>query len=96
MGAAARSYAEREHSLARSAEGYAAALEEAAGGEAVSERVLAAVARAAGEVGIDPAGPELAHVGRSLCELYTTLTPDLPPAHPLGGHSHRESDAPTT
>jgi glycosyltransferase involved in cell wall biosynthesis len=95
MGTAARSYAEREHSLERAAEGYAAALEEAAGGEAVSERLLAAVARAAGEVGIAPESPELARVAERLGELYTTLTPDLRSAHPLRGHSHRAPDAPT-
>lgn len=63
MGAAALALAERDHSLPRTAELYASALEEAAGGEAVREAVLRDVAEAAGEVGIgaeDPAASELA------------------------------------
>jgi len=48
---AARSLAEREHALPRVAELYAAALEEAAGGEAVRAAVLEDVAQAAADVG---------------------------------------------
>ncbi len=53
MGAAARALVEREHDVDRVAEQYAAALEEAAGGAAVRERVLREVAEAAAEVGVD-------------------------------------------
>ncbi len=63
MGAAARALAEREHALAAVADRYAAALEEAAGGAAVRDAVLAEVAQAAAEVGIgagDEAASELA------------------------------------
>ena len=51
MGKAARSLAEQEHALDRVAELYAAALEEAAGGEAVRTAVLEDVAQAAADVG---------------------------------------------
>jgi glycosyltransferase involved in cell wall biosynthesis len=63
MGAAARQLVEREHTLPRVAELYAAALEEAAGGQVVREAVLREVAEAAAAVGIeasDPAAGELA------------------------------------
>ncbi len=53
MGAAARALVERDHDVDRVAEQYAAALEEAAGGGAVRERVLREVAEAAAEVGVD-------------------------------------------
>ena len=69
MGRAGRSYAEREHDLERAAEAYAAALEEAAGGEAVRDRVLAEVARAAAGSGLAPDGPELAEIGARLREM---------------------------
>jgi glycosyltransferase involved in cell wall biosynthesis len=51
MGGAARSLAGSEHRLDRVAELYAAALEEAAGGEAVRTAVLEEVAEAAADVG---------------------------------------------
>jgi glycosyltransferase involved in cell wall biosynthesis len=63
MGAAARTLVERDHSLARVADLYASALEEAAGGEAVRNTVLRDVAEAAAGVGIgadDQAATELA------------------------------------
>jgi glycosyltransferase involved in cell wall biosynthesis len=63
MGRAARELVEREHGLGRVADLYAAAVEEAAGGPAVSDSVLRDVARAAAEVGIgvdDPVASELA------------------------------------
>lgn len=63
MGAAARQLVEREHALPRVAELYAAALEEAAGGEPVRDAVLREVVEAAAAVGIgadDPAATELA------------------------------------
>jgi glycosyltransferase involved in cell wall biosynthesis len=53
LGAAASDYVEREHDLGRAADGYARALEEAAGGEAVSDAVLLRIAEAAAEVGLD-------------------------------------------
>ncbi|HEY3184760.1 MAG TPA: glycosyltransferase [Gaiellaceae bacterium] len=53
LGAGALAYVRTEHDLGRSADGYAKALEEAAGGEAVSDAVLWELARAASEVGID-------------------------------------------
>jgi glycosyltransferase involved in cell wall biosynthesis len=55
LGAAARAYVEREHDLGRVADAYAAALEVAAGGDAVDDAVLWRIAEAAAEVGIDDA-----------------------------------------
>jgi glycosyltransferase involved in cell wall biosynthesis len=55
LGAAARAYVEREHALHRVADSYAAALEVAAGGDAVDDAVLLRIAEAAAEVGIDDA-----------------------------------------
>jgi glycosyltransferase involved in cell wall biosynthesis len=52
LGAAAREYVRREHDLARTADAYAAALEEAAGGDAVNDAVIRRIADAAAEVGI--------------------------------------------
>ena len=70
MSDAARVYAQRDHDLGRVAENYAAALEEAAGGTRVADAVVAEVAQAAAEIGIEPGTPfaaELAgwldHVG---------------------------------
>ena len=56
MSAAAGEYVEREHSLERVAEAYAAALEDAAGGGAVRDAVLRDVAAAAADVGLDETG----------------------------------------
>ena len=56
MSDAARAYVAREHDLERVAEAYAAALEEAAGGEAVTTAVLHELAAAAADVGLDTAG----------------------------------------
>jgi glycosyltransferase involved in cell wall biosynthesis len=55
LGAAARAYVEREHDLDRVADAYAAALEVAAGGDAVDDAVLWRIAEAAAEVGVDDA-----------------------------------------
>jgi glycosyltransferase involved in cell wall biosynthesis len=63
MGAAAAEYARREHSLGRVADGYVAALEQVAGGEAVKDAILGDVARAAHEVGMSSGEPDLAEVG---------------------------------
>jgi glycosyltransferase involved in cell wall biosynthesis len=69
LGTAARRYAEREHDLARSADLYAAALEEAAGGPAVRHAVASEVARAAAEVGLDAGSSEAAILGDRLREV---------------------------
>ncbi len=55
LGANARTYVEREHDLDRVADLYVAALESAAGGDAVDDAVLLRIAQAAAEVGIDDA-----------------------------------------
>jgi hypothetical protein len=55
LGAAARAYVEREHALSSVADAYVAALEAAAGGDAVNDAVLYRVAEAAAEVGITDA-----------------------------------------
>jgi hypothetical protein len=63
LGRAAREYVRREHDLDRAAAAYVAALEQAAGGDAVSDAVLLRIAEAAAEVGIDDA-VELAREAR--------------------------------
>ena len=69
MGAAARALAEGEHDVARVADGYIAALEEALGGNAVQDAVLREVSEAAAAVGIEPASAEAAEVARALDEV---------------------------
>ena len=69
MGRSAAGLARREHDLERVAERYAAALEEAAGGDAVNEAVLRDVSKAAADVGISPAGPEAGEIARRLAEV---------------------------
>ena len=66
---AAREYAEREHDLDAVAERYAAALEEAAGGDDVRDAVLLEVARAAAESGIGRDDPDAALVAARLREV---------------------------
>ena len=56
LGEAARAYVRSEHDLARSADAYVAALEQAAGGEAVADAVLWRIAEAAADVGLGDAG----------------------------------------
>ncbi len=68
MSAAARELARREHDLDRVAELYAAAFEQAAGGEAVAESVLGEVAAAAAEVGIEAGSPEARELATLLRE----------------------------
>jgi glycosyltransferase involved in cell wall biosynthesis len=63
LGRAAQEYVGREHDLDRSADAYARALEEAAGGDAVTDAVLWRIAEAAAEVGLDDVG-ELARRAR--------------------------------
>jgi glycosyltransferase involved in cell wall biosynthesis len=65
MGAAARELVGREHSLERVADLYVAAIEEAAGGEAVRTAVVREVAQAAAEVGLQ----ETDELARSLDEV---------------------------
>ena len=69
MGEAGRELARREHDLDRAADLYAAALEQAAGGEAVADAVLGEVARAAADVGIEPGSPEASELARRLREV---------------------------
>jgi hypothetical protein len=68
MGAAALELARTEHSLEHVAELYAAALEEAAGGDAVERAVVDEVARAAHDVWLRPQDEILAELGASLRE----------------------------
>jgi glycosyltransferase involved in cell wall biosynthesis len=69
MGAAGAALARREHDLDRVAELYAAALEQTAGGEAVSDAVLRDVTRAAADVGISPDAAEAGEIARRLAEV---------------------------
>ena len=69
MGDAARAYVAAEHDLDRSAEAYVAALEEAAGGEAVKDAVVGEVAQAAADTGITEEGEEAAEIARLLNEV---------------------------
>jgi glycosyltransferase involved in cell wall biosynthesis len=69
MGSAAADLARREHDLGRVADLYAAALEEAAGGEAVGDEVLREVSAAAADVGISADTEEAREIARRLAEL---------------------------
>jgi glycosyltransferase involved in cell wall biosynthesis len=69
MGAAAHTLAEQNHGLDRVAEDYAAALEEAAGGEAIDGAVTEAVAAAAAEVGLPPGGDAVGEIAERLREV---------------------------
>jgi glycosyltransferase involved in cell wall biosynthesis len=69
MSVAAREYVTREHDLARVADAYAAALEEAAGGPAVRDAVLGEVARAASDVGLDADGTATGELADRLREV---------------------------
>ena len=69
MSAAALELVRREHDLGRVADLYAAALEQAAGGEAVATAVLGDVAAAAAEVGIEAGSPEASELARRLAEV---------------------------
>jgi glycosyltransferase involved in cell wall biosynthesis len=63
IGAAAQEYVRREHDLGRAATGYARALEQAAGGDAVNDAILWRIAEAAAEVGLEDVD-ELARLAR--------------------------------
>jgi glycosyltransferase involved in cell wall biosynthesis len=69
MSASALELVRREHDLGRVAELYAAALEQAAGGDAVADAVLGDVAAAAADVGIAAGSPEAAELSRRLAEV---------------------------
>jgi glycosyltransferase involved in cell wall biosynthesis len=69
LGARAQAYVAREHDLGLAAERYLAALEEAAGREAVLDAVVGDLAGAAAEVGIGPNDPELRELARRVREV---------------------------
>jgi glycosyltransferase involved in cell wall biosynthesis len=69
MSCAAAALARREHDLGRVADLYVAALEEAAGGDAVGDAVLREVSDAAAEVGIEPGSAEARELARRLAEV---------------------------
>ena len=69
MGAAARAYVHREHDLERVADLYAAACVEYVGGLGVETEVLADVARAALDVGIDASDPATGDLAQRIREL---------------------------
>lgn len=69
MGSAAADLARREHDLGRVAELYVAALEEAAGGDAVGDDVLREVSEAAADVGISADTAEAREIARRLAEV---------------------------
>jgi glycosyltransferase involved in cell wall biosynthesis len=62
-------YVEREHGLDRVADAYAAAIEQGAGGATVREAVLAEVAAAAADVGLDADADETRELGGRLREV---------------------------
>ena len=69
MGVAGVALARREHDLDRTAELYAAALEEAAGVAAVADAVLREVSEAAADVGISGDAAEAREIARRLAEV---------------------------
>ena len=69
MSDAARVYTHRDHDLGRVAENYASALEEAAGGTRVGDAVVAEVAQAAAEIGIEPGTPFAAELAGRLDDV---------------------------
>jgi glycosyltransferase involved in cell wall biosynthesis len=69
LGEAGRAYIRREHDLERVADAYARALAEVAAGDAVRGEVVADVARAAAEVGLEAGSHELDEVAASIREV---------------------------
>lgn len=69
LGRAGAELARREHDLDRVADLYVAALEEAAGGDAVGDTVLREVSGAAADVGIAPGSAEARELARRLAEV---------------------------
>jgi glycosyltransferase involved in cell wall biosynthesis len=85
MSEAALEYVRREHDLGRTAEDYAAALEDAAGGGVVSDAVVAEIAQAAAEIGIEPGTPFSGELAGRLDELGLARNgrpEELPPPRP--------------
>jgi hypothetical protein len=69
MGVAAAELARREHDVSHVADLYAAALERAAGGDAVDDAVLREVSAAAADVGISANTAEARDIARRLAEV---------------------------
>ncbi len=69
MSRTARELMATEHNVQRVADGYVEAIEALAGDELVQREVVHDVARAAAEVGFDPADPDVAAMARYLKEL---------------------------
>ena len=90
MSDAARDYVRREHDLDRAADAYVAALEEAAGGAAVADAVVADVAKAAAEIGIEPGTPFAAELAGRLDELGLARNgrPEPAPSPPRSRLAH--------
>ncbi len=82
MSDAARVSAQRDHDLGRVAENYAAALEEAAGGTRVADAVVAEVAQAAAEIGIEPGTPFAAELAGRLDDVGLARNGRPEPAAP--------------
>ena len=82
MSDAARAYARHEHDLGHVAEEYAAALEEAAGGTQVADAVVAEVAQAAAEIGIEAGTPFATELAGQLEELGLARNGRPEPAPP--------------
>ncbi len=83
MSDAARAYVQREHDLGRVAENYAAALEEAAGGTRVADAVVAEVAQAAAEIGVEPGTPFAAELAGRLDDVGLARNGRPEPGPPL-------------
>jgi glycosyltransferase involved in cell wall biosynthesis len=69
LGARARDYARTRHDLGQVADAYAAALEEAAGGETLRDAVHGEIATAAYESGLDPSGSEVGEIAERANEV---------------------------
>jgi glycosyltransferase involved in cell wall biosynthesis len=82
MSDAARRYVESEHDLTHVAEEYVAALEEAAGGTAVADAVVAEVAQAAAEIGVEPGTPFAGELAGRLDEVGLARNGRPEPASP--------------
>jgi len=83
MSDAARAYAHREHDLGHVAEQYVAALEESAGGTIVADAVVAEVAHAAAEIGIQPGSEFAAELAGRLDEVGLARNGRPEPAPPI-------------
>ena len=83
MSDAARAYVQREHDLGRVAENYAAALEEAVGGTRVADAVVAEVAQAAAEIGVESGTPFAAELAGRLDDVGLARNGRPEPGPPL-------------